>query len=288
MKTRGKVLGQHFLVNKPKLQKIVEALDLKPGDTVIEIGPGHGELTLLLARNFQFLISNFQIIAIEKDLKLANDLKSKIQNLGIKNVKIIKGDALKILPDLCSKFHDLSFKIVGNIPYYITGHLLRIIGELENKPSLIVLTVQKEVAQRIIAQPPRMNLLAASVQFWAEPEIIDYISKKDFRPQPKVDSAIIKFNIRKFDLLNIDNNFGRSNFQEIKNNYYKLIKILFKQPRKTILNNLLNIKRFDLPKIDVNIRRSNLQKLLKNVGINPSDRPQNLTIEQIKKLLKNI
>jgi 16S rRNA (adenine1518-N6/adenine1519-N6)-dimethyltransferase len=121
-----------------------------------------------------------------------------------------------------------------------------------------------------------MNLLAASVQFWAEPEIVDYISKKDFKPRPKVDSAIIKFNIKTSDVLRT------SDVQKLK--YYQLIKILFKQPRKTILNNLINLKTSDFSKIDVNIRKSDILKSLNKVGINPQDRPQNLTIEQIKKL----
>ncbi|MEE8131698.1 MAG: 16S rRNA (adenine(1518)-N(6)/adenine(1519)-N(6))-dimethyltransferase RsmA [Candidatus Paceibacterota bacterium] len=256
----AKKLGQHFLINKSKIKKIIDALELKPGDTVIEIGPGHGELTLPLARNFQFLISNFQIITIEKDLKLIKDLKSKIQNLGLKNIEIIEGDALKILPKLCSKLHASSFKIVGNIPYYITGHLLRIISELKNKPSLIVLTIQKEVAERICAIQPKMNLLAASVQFWAEPKIIGGIPKKDFKPTPKVDSAIIKLVPKS---------------QKLKTkSYYRLIKILFKQPRKTIINNLRPTTN------DLRLLTQKLQKL----KINPADRPQNLSIKQIKEL----
>ena len=199
------------------------------------------------------------------------------------NIEIIQGDALKILPDLCSKFHDLSFKIVGNIPFYITGYLLRILGELEKKPSLIVLTVQKEVAERVCAEPPRMNLLAASVQFWAEPKIIDYIPKTDFQPQPKVDSAIIKLVISNQPLATSEN-------------YYKLIKIIFKQPRKTILNNLASGVKYQASsiknqKIPISSRiidkvgtKEEIIKILETLKISPTDRPQNLTIEQIKNL----
>ena len=174
-------LGQHFLKNKTKLRKIVEALELKDGDVVIEIGPGHGELTdELRSANHKL-----KIIAIEKDEELAESLKEKFKNN--KNIKIIEGDALKLLPQLTDdqrltiydkRLTTDNYKIAGNIPYYITGYLFRILGELENKPSLIVLLIQKEVAERVCARPPKMSLLAASVQFWAEPKIISNVSKK--------------------------------------------------------------------------------------------------------------
>ena len=252
-----KKLGQHFLTNKTKLQKIVGALDLRADDSVIEIGPGHGELTNeLRIKNYEL-----KIIAIEKDEELVRYLQEKFAQ--DKNIEIIEGDILKILPEFAK-----SRKIVGNIPYYITGYLLRIIGELKNKPSLVVLTVQKEVAERICApsqtntgKKGRMNLLAASVQFWAEPEIIDYIPKTDFQPQPEVDSAIIKLAIGNQSLAN-------------SKDYYELIKIIFKQPRKTILNNLRA----------TNKTKEEIIKILGELKINPADRPQNLSVEQIKEL----
>jgi len=267
-------LGQHFLTNRFYLNKIVDSLNVKGSDFVVEIGPGHGELTEVLAFRLQVLGKNWKLITIDKDIKLVKFLKEKFS--PDKNIEIVYGDALKILPSI-TKTQNLTpktYKLIGNLPYYITGYLLRILGELEPKPKTIVFTIQKEVAQRIIAQPPKMNLLAASVQFWAEPKIIDYIPKKYFKPQPKVDSAIIKLSPQIY----------ADETQTNAEKYYKLIKILFKQPRKTILNNLINIKRADFPKIDVNIWRLDLQKLLKKTGINPNDRPQNLTIEQITNL----
>ncbi|PJB99037.1 MAG: ribosomal RNA small subunit methyltransferase A [Candidatus Nealsonbacteria bacterium CG_4_9_14_0_8_um_filter_36_17] len=283
----SRYLGQHFLINKDKIKKIVEALDLKEGDTVIEIGPGHGELTLLLARNFQFPISNFRIITIEKDKKLVQILQKKFAS--DKNIRIIEGDALKILPKLTKsyKLKAKSYKIVGNIPYYITGYLLRVLAELERKPSLIVLTIQKEVAQRIIALrqaqgKPRMNLLAASVQFWAEPEIIDYVSRKDFQPAPEVDSAVIKMMVRpalpyrEVPVLKTSKNYSK--------NYYRLIKILFKQPRKTILNNILEADKRGSMRIIEADKRGFLSKKLHKIGVSPSDRPENLSIKQIREL----
>ncbi len=255
-------LGQHFLTNKAKLQKIAKSLDLKAGDTVIEIGPGHRELTYFLAKDFLFLDSKFQLILIEKDEEFVRLLRKKFKL--DKNIEIIRGDALEIIPELTKNQEKIdSYKIVGNIPYYITGRLLRIISELKKRPSLIVLTIQKEVAERICAEPPKMNLLAASVQIWAEPKIIDYIPKTNFQPQPKVDSAVIKLTTSnlKFGTLEIEN-------------YYRLIKILFKQRRKTILNNLRGIQ----------LEREEIIKILEEFKIDPSGRPQNLSVEQIKNL----
>jgi len=272
-------LGQHFLINKKKIKKIIEALELKKGDTIIEIGPGHGELT----EKLKVKSLKLKVIAIEKDKKLAGAIRNLIEIQKLRNyVEIIEGDALKILLKLTKsyKLKTKSYKIVGNIPYYITGRLLRILSELENKPSLIVLTVQKEVAERLIAQPPKMNLLAASVQFWAKPEIIGYISKKDFRPAPKVDSAIIKLeadrcgSMRKLE----------ADRCGLKQNYYRLIKILFKQPRKTILNNILEAEKRGFMRIIEADKRGFLTKKLHKIVINPQDRPQNLTIKQIIKL----
>lgn len=271
-------LGQHFLINKRKLKKIVEALELEDGDVVIEIGPGHGELTRLIAEKSK-------IIAIEKDKNLAEQSREKFA--GEKNIEIIEGDALKEIKNQILKSKNANqklkviknLKIVGNIPYYITGYLFRILGELENKPSLIVLLIQKEVAERICGmriarlRPSgygnakghiRMNLLAASVQFWAEPKIIGYVSRKDFRPMPKVDSAIIR--------LKTDAKQRMSRTQRMR--YYEFIKILFKQPRKTILNNLR-------PATDN--QQLLVEKLLK-IGVNPQARPQDLSVGEIIKL----
>ena len=264
-----KVRGQHFLKNKTKLRKIVDALELKEGDVVIEIGPGHGELTTSI--KYQVTsnkLRDVKIIAIEKDFNLASSLELLAFRNKWHNVEVVHGDALQVLPELTKsqKLKTKNYKIVGNIPYYITGFLLRLIGELEYKPSIIVFTIQKEVAERIVAKPPHMNLLAASVQFWAEPKIIGYISKKDFKPVPKVDSAIIR--LAPYEIFN-------SQFSIF--NYYRFIKILFKQPRKTIANNLTMSMRMTMTKDEI-------IKKLKAFNVNPSDRPQNLSIEEVMEM----
>lgn len=248
-------LGQHFLKDRTTLLKIAEALNLEPGDTVIEIGAGHGELTEKLKAE------GLKIIAIERDKDFVELLRNKFGE--DKNVEIVEGDALEKLKTKREKLK--TYKIVGNIPYYITGHLLRVISELENKPEICVLTIQKEVAIRITAEPPKMNRLAASVQFWAEPKIVDYLQAKLFSPPPEVDSAIVKLKTR-------------SEKRKIKGeDYYRMIRILFQQPRKTILNNLV-------AKGENGWTREKILEVLEKEGVKPSDRPQNLSIDEIVRL----
>lgn len=250
-------LGQHFLKDKRALQKIAVALEISPRDTVVEIGPGHGELTSFLLK-----ANPKKVIGIEKDARLVEFLNQKFQAPNPK-LQIIREDALKVF----TSGWDVGFgnwKLAGNIPYYITGHLLRKISELEKKPKLIVFTIQKEVAERIYAAPPKMNLLAASVQFWGDPKILGFISKKSFRPPPKVDSAIIKIIPNK-------NQLSRGEAER----YYKFIRILFKQPRKTIMNNLRG---------GLKLPQKEMARRLQKLNISPGLRPADLSMSDINKL----
>src|SRR3989344_7612295 len=242
-----KSLGQSFLKDHKVLERIAEVLDIKNDDVVVEIGPGHGELTRRILKYFPS-----KLIAIEKDDELIEAFLRELTG-EYPNLKVVQADALREIPQI-----DYPYKLVGNIPYYITGHLLRILQETTHKPSVIVLTLQKEVANRLCAEPPKMNLLAAAVQFWAKPEIVRYISKKSFRPAPKVDSAVIKMVP-----------LGNQRAKEI-DAYYRIVKVLFKQPRKTILNNLRSV--------------GATPEQLAKLGLDPKLRPQNLSIEQIKEL----
>ncbi len=175
----AKSLGQHFLIDKEILRKIIETADLKPEDTILEIGPGIGTLTLELAKRAK------KVVAIEKDPKMVEVLKETLKDF--KNTKIIPGDILKI--NTRYYIQERKYKVVANLPYYITSPVIRkFLESNETTPKEMVLMVQKEVAQRICAKPPEMNLLAVSVQFYAKPEIISFVSKKSFWPQPKVDS----------------------------------------------------------------------------------------------------
>jgi 16S rRNA (adenine1518-N6/adenine1519-N6)-dimethyltransferase len=215
-----KKLGQHFLKNKSALRFIAESLEVSADETIIEIGPGHGELT-------DFLITTpaIKIIAIEKDENLYDAFLKAFQKDG--RVTAARGDALKILPVVTqnSELKNQHYKIAGNIPYYITGHLFRILSELENKPERCLFTIQKEVAERICSVPPRMNRLSASVQFWANAKMIKSLPASDFNPPPKVASAIISLETKPG--VNFD-----------ATSYYAAIRSIFAQPRKTLLNNL--------------------------------------------------
>ena len=184
-----KFLGQNFLKNKKILELMADAAELTKEDVVLEIGPGTGTLTKVLANKAK------KVIAVEKDPELvAQILKRKIWN----NVEIIHGDILKKdtlekIRASCPMLHDTSFKIVANIPYYITSRFLRLfLSQIKFKPTMMVLMVQYEVAKRITTKPPHMNLLALSVQAFGKVEFIKKIPKKFFSPQPEVDSAIIK------------------------------------------------------------------------------------------------
>ncbi len=264
----GERLGQHFLKNKSVIPKIVAALELKAGETVIEIGPGEGALTFPLLEKCRTV--GCKLIAIEKDRELVDKLKS----LKVAGLEIIGGDALEVLPTLIhnSSFVIPGFKLVGNIPYYITGHLLRVIGELENKPALSVLMIQKEVAERVCAAPPKMNLLAAATQIWAEPEIIARLKPKDFDPPPKVDSAVIKLTTQQ--LTTKDSGLRAAGYTP-RAEYYKLIKLIFKQPRKTAVNNLTN---------GLKITKKEAVELVKSVGLPENARPQDFRLKQLIEL----
>ncbi|MEX1014248.1 MAG: 16S rRNA (adenine(1518)-N(6)/adenine(1519)-N(6))-dimethyltransferase RsmA, partial [Candidatus Paceibacterota bacterium] len=245
----------NFLRNKAKINDFINALELKKGELVIEIGPGKGVITKDLLKK------EIKLICIEKDEKLVKKLSDKFKD---EKLEIIEGDALEIIPKITKEISPKPYKLVGNIPYYITGKLFRTIEELTHKPTLSVLGIQKQVAQRVTANPPKMNILSASVQFWGEPEIISFIPKSDFDPSPKVDGGIVKIKTK-------------DNIQDSEL-YFKAVKIIFKHPRKTLANNL-SIEGLDKEKI---------KNLLESSGIIPSWRPENLSIRDIKKISKLI
>jgi 16S rRNA (adenine1518-N6/adenine1519-N6)-dimethyltransferase len=246
-----KKLGQHFLRNAEVLQTIVDALAIAEGDRVIEIGPGHGELTTPLLRAASG--KHCEIVCIEKDHALIEGLEALAPE-----IKIVEGDVLKLLPELMTA----ESKIIGNIPYYITGKLLRVISELEHQPKRAVLLVQKEVAERICAAPPAMNRLAASVQFWADAEIIARVPRKDFSPVPDVDSAVII----------LKNKTARPSVDPAL--YYRAVRAIFAQPRKTLLNNLSARAKNGVAKEDI-------VKIMRGIGVDSAARPQDLDIKAV-------
>lgn len=251
-----KSLGQNFLVNPRILDKIVSAAEITKDDVILEVGPGTGSLTKKLLEKAK------KVIAIEKDRRLVSLLKEDLKDY--KNLEITENDILKFRVESL-KLRTGEYKIVANLPYYITSRFLRKILGQWPRPKLIVLTIQKEVAQRIIAKPPKMNLLAVSVQFFSEPKIIGYISKENFRPRPKVDSAIIKLTPINQIL----------NSEQIID-FFKLIKISFSNKRKQIKNNLQKI----LGKNTLNI--------LKKADIDSESRAEELSIRDWLKIFKSL
>lgn len=182
-----KGLGQNFLVDEVHLARIVAAAELTAADAVLEIGPGLGALTACLAQ------AAGCVVAVELDERLLAALAETLA--GHTNVRLVQGDilALDVAQLMAAHVPDLStYKVVANLPYYITSAALRHLLEATIPPSLIVLTVQREVAQRLIARPPEMSLLAVSVQVYAAVEIVDRIPAGAFYPAPKVDSAVVR------------------------------------------------------------------------------------------------
>ena len=213
-----KGLGQNFLQDPLALEKIVSAAEIRPTDTVLEIGPGLGSLTRYLA------VSSKQVLAVELDESLLPPFKEILS--PHKNVQLIHGDILKLSPSDIDLEDD--YVVVANIPYYITSAVIRHLLESESKPRRIVLTVQKEVAQRICAEPGDMSLLALSVQVYGKPRIAAQIPASAFFPAPKVDSAVLVVDIYASPQIK----------EELLERFFRLIKAGFSQKRKTLRNSL--------------------------------------------------
>src|SRR3989344_3379841 len=179
--------GQNFLISQKVLEKILEAADIKKNDVILEVGGGAGTLAQELAERAK------EITVIEKDPNLIPVLEHILDKFN--NVLIIKGDALKLKTLPYSRGRK-KWRIIANIPYWITGRFLRIVLESKNPPHEIILMVQKEIAERICASPPHMSLLAASVQYYGAPEIIiNNISPDNFWPASGVNSPVIKIKV---------------------------------------------------------------------------------------------
>ena len=251
-----KQFGQNFLQNKKKLLKIVAALDMSLS-VVIEIGPGHGELTQHL------LQAGFSVICIEKDRDLIAPLESKFsQEISSHKLRVVCGDALTELSGFITEHVSprQSYAVVGNIPYYITGHLLRIIEGLSWHPQQTIFLVQEEVARRVCSQKGSMNILAASVGIWADAQLITLVPRTMFSPQPRVDSAVILLTTH-----------VRGHSPAQRDRYFRCVHALFKQPRRTIVKNL----------VDAGVARSVIEETLTKISLPFTARPQNVSIEDI-------
>jgi len=269
-----KRFGQNFLIDKRVLRKIITAANLKEKDVILEIGAGIGNLTQELAKKAKPArqsagasrrLAGGKVIAIEKDEKMVEILKETVGDF--KNVKIIQADILKVKNGSMAKWLNGSkYKVVANLPYYIVSPVIHKFLESKNPPKEMILMAQKEVAQRVCAKPPDMNLLAVSVQFYSRPEIISFVPKKSFWPQPKVDSAILRITQIHTDTKTDPHRF------------FQIVKAGFSQPRKQLINNLHS---------KLSLNRGEIKQWLKSCGINPSLRAEALDIKAWKSLAKN-
>ncbi len=264
MKSHRAKLGQNFLADNAVLKKIVEVADIGSDDIVLEIGPGQGSLTYALCQKAK------KVIAVEKDEKLFCYLQEKFSK--IKNLELVNADILEFLADrhfLAADLRRQGYKIVANIPYYLTSFLLRTISEMENKPSQMTLMVQKEVAERMCVKKGEMNLLALSVQMFATPEIKFFVGRKSFHPAPKVDSAVVNFTNHKLHKTQTKKN------EEI----IKLAKQGFRSKRKTLANNLTGYE---------NLTKKEIFAILGDMELSEKIRPQELDLSDWQKLYKEI
>lgn len=206
---KKKSLGQHFLNHRSHLNAVADAADIKTGEVVVEIGPGEGTLTAVL------LERGAKVVALEKDSRLIDVLKEKFKG---QHFKVIEGDALEYEPTF------KNYKVVGNVPYYITGALFKKFLSSTKQPSTLVFLVQKEVAERI-AREKKESILSLSVKAYGTPKYIKTVPKGAFVPPPKVDSAIL-----------LVSGISRKNFKSKKaeEKFFELIKKAFGQKRKML------------------------------------------------------
>ena len=213
-----KSLGQNFLQDSSALEKIALAAEIQRDDCVLEIGPGLGSLTRYLA------VSAQKVTAVELDPDLLAPLRAVLK--PYQNVHVIHGDILEL--SISEIIDQPDYLVVANIPYNITSAIIRHLLESDPKPRRVVLTIQKEVAERICARPGDLSLLALSVQVYGAPSIAAKIPANSFHPAPKVDSAILRIDIHKEPLIPV----------ELLDIFFKLIKAGFAQKRKTLRNSL--------------------------------------------------
>jgi len=249
-----KSLGQHWLKDEATLEAICEAADLGRNDSVLEIGPGLGDLTRQLVKRAG------RVYAVELDDRLYETLKT---NLIYPNLQLFHEDILKFDLGRLPR----AYKVVANIPYYLTSHLLRTLSESANPPLEITLLVQKEVAQRVAAQPGDMSLLAVSVQLYYRPKLGPIVSADLFEPPPKVDSQVIILKQRVKQLFpGLDSRL-----------YFRIVKAGFAGKRKKLRGSLAAGLRLDKVAAD---------RLLETADVSGDLRAQNLSLEDWHKLYK--
>lgn len=244
-------LGQNFLIDSAIAQKIVQAATISPDDTIVEVGPGTGAITTLLAQRAK------EVYAIELDRTLARNLEKQYETTD--NVHIINRDILKV--HLAELLGPQPYKVVANVPYYITSKITRLFLETDIPPTEMILMVQKEVAQRITAQPGAMSILSASVQYYATPSYLFTVPAESFDPVPKVQSAVIKIVTKE---ISPQNEGGQAAF-------FRTVKMGFCAKRKTLCNNLAN---------GFHTEKNTIAAIFDQVDLSHNIRAQELSLEQ--------
>lgn len=266
-----KSLGQNFLKDKGILKKIADFAQIKNTDTVVEVGPGEGTLTELLLERAK------KVVAIEKDERMVEFLKEKFKT-EIENLKleIIAGDILEVSKGVfwdrgISKTPFDTYKLVGNIPYYITGALFKKALEAVNPPQSLTFVIQKEVAQRIIARDGKESILSISIKAYGEPQYGGIIKAGSFNPKPKVDSAIIAVR-----------DISKKRFENIsEQQFFEILKAGFAHKRKLLIRNLAEVSRLNLDTLKV-------KKSFEKCGITEKARAEDLKVETWICLTKNL
>lgn len=256
-----KSLGQHFLHDQSALQIIIDAGEIKPTDTVLEIGPGGGVLTEKL------LDVSEKVIAIEKDTELIPILEERFASqITTGKLTIIQQDVLKFDPEIIEG----AYKLIANIPYYITGAIIEQFLSAKNQPETMVLLMQKEVAERIISKDKKESILSVAVKAYGNPEYVKTVKAGAFNPQPKVDSAILKIG-----------NISRSQFEDGNEKlFFEILHAGFGQKRKKLIRNIEG-------KIE-NIHSENLTSIFNKLGLNENIRAEELNVEQWFTLVSTI
>lgn len=255
-----KSLGQHFLIDEAVLSTIIEAAELSPEDTIIEIGPGLGILTVELARHAG------NVVAVELDTELASLLQRRLASL--KNLRVINADILKVKTS--QLFGGKSnYKVVANLPYYITSPVLRYFVEASLKPSLMVMMVQKEVGEAIVAGPGKMSLLAVSLQVYSKPKVISHVPAQSFYPRPKVDSVILRFDMLPEPAVKVADIQG----------FFEVVRSGFSSPRKQLHNSLAH---------GLAVKPAEAKLFLERADVDPERRAETLSLEEWARLYQAV
>jgi 16S rRNA (adenine1518-N6/adenine1519-N6)-dimethyltransferase len=269
-------LGQNFLYDEGLLARITAAAELSPGDQVLEIGPGLGALTRQLAQ------AAGRVVAVELDDRLLPILRYELE--PFRNVELVHGDILKFDP---AAWFDGPFVVVANVPYYITGAILRRLLDERPRPKRLVLTVQREVAERLAAKPPEMSLLAVSVQYYGAVKVVGAVKAGAFWPRPEVDSAIVRIAVdsKKKETTDFTDFTDSASSESVKSvvsssaseaAFFRVVRAGFSEKRKQLKNNLRHLGLAD----------GVIAAGLEAAGIDGRRRAETLTVEEWGELVE--